>query len=371
MKALEKKIIRSISQSACNQIPFSVFMNMCLYDHEEGFYTGGHEVIGKQGSFVTAPELGEELAEIIGNYFLHLLAELKDPIIVEVGAGKGTLSYNLISFLKSNAKHSFDYEIIEISASMIAKQKKLLEPFKGLVTWNSPSDAFEDRDCIVIANEFLDAIPFDRFVKLNNDIYPLMVTYDNKLSWKQHELPLSTDALKQFGVNKEIFKSLPEGYQSELHAYAELIQIIQKLQCAKSVCALFIDYGYGERDYYAAHRTNGTLSCFMQHQISDNPFLMLGEQDITSWVNYTRVKNVLESNGFLVSGYTTQAEFLLSGGIDKYLNRAFENSDFQRVQNIKTLMLPGEMGEYIKVLLATKNLNQKISLTGRSFLSRI
>ena len=126
---------------------------------------------------------------------------------------------------------------------------------------------------------------------------------------------------------------------------------------------LLIDYGYNEEEYYHPDRTNGTLMCYYQHRAHDNFFWWPGLQDITAFVNFTDVAYCAVDSGMEVSGYTTQAAFLLANGLSE-LHASQVTDDVQQQiklsQQIKTLTLPSEMGDRFKVMALTKNYDEPL-----------
>ncbi len=131
---------------------------------------------------------------------------------------------------------------------------------------------------------------------------------------------------------------------------------------------LFIDYGYPRREYYHPQRTEGTLICHYHHRVHANPFLYPGLQDITASVDFTRVAEIASDAGLQVSGYTTQAHFLMGCGLDEMLEGKDFMDDVESVElarQVKMLTVPGEMGEKFKAIALTKGIN--IPLSGFKF----
>ena len=126
---------------------------------------------------------------------------------------------------------------------------------------------------------------------------------------------------------------------------------------------LLIDYGMDRNEYHHPQRKDGTLRCYYRHKASDNPFDKIGKQDITTSVNFSDVAERAVEVGFELSGYCTQAMFLISLGIENFLLK--EEDDAKRnalAQQIKQLLLPSAMGETFKVLALSKK--QTVKLDG-------
>jgi SAM-dependent MidA family methyltransferase len=128
---------------------------------------------------------------------------------------------------------------------------------------------------------------------------------------------------------------------------------------------LLIDYGLPRRDYYRAERTDGTLICHYRQRAHADSLLWPGLQDLSAWVDFSRVADAAGAAGFDVSGYTTQAHFLLESiAADPVLGTRLPAPD--QASALKTLVLPGEMGERFKLIWLTRGL-QDSTLPGRDF----
>ena len=126
---------------------------------------------------------------------------------------------------------------------------------------------------------------------------------------------------------------------------------------------LLIDYGMDRAEYFHPQRNKGTLRCFYKHKASDNPFSNIGMQDITTSVNFSDIADCAINEGFKISGYCTQAMFLISLGIESYLSEEKDNEKrIKLAQQVKQLILPGTMGEVFKVLALSKK--QTVKLDG-------
>ncbi|MBI4698775.1 MAG: SAM-dependent methyltransferase [Nitrospirae bacterium] len=119
---------------------------------------------------------------------------------------------------------------------------------------------------------------------------------------------------------------------------------------------LTIDYGYSAQEYYNPDRPEGTLLCYHKHQVSDNPYEHIGEQDITAHVNFSSLKKWGEEFGLQTIGYCPQGTFLIALGIDEAITELYGNSpDYEsEILKIKGLILPQAMGESHKVMIQYK-----------------
>ena len=120
---------------------------------------------------------------------------------------------------------------------------------------------------------------------------------------------------------------------------------------------LLCDYGLPRRHYYHRQRTTGTLRCHYKQRAHDDPYINLGVQDITAWVDFTRVAEAGLAAGLAVSGFATQAAFLLGSGIEELVEQAGEGVARARLAGeARRLIMPEEMGEAFKMMALTREL---------------
>jgi len=126
--------------------------------------------------------------------------------------------------------------------------------------------------------------------------------------------------------------------------------------------AVFLfDYGCSRREYYAADRSDGWLRCHFRHHAHDNPLILPGIQDITTWVDFTAIASAAVDAGLAVAGYQSQAMFLGGGGLQQELQGMLELAPEQQLAlsaQVKTLTLPGEMGEKFKCMALSRDIAQ-------------
>jgi len=209
---------------------------------------------------------------------------------------------------------------------------------------------------VVIVNEVLDAIPAKRLIFSDGRFVELGVDFvDGTFQWKPLDETYS-NSLTSLPENRD------EGYTTEVNLQA-LAWIDSLYNAMSKGTVLLIDYGMDRNEYHHPQRKDGTLRCYYQHKASDNPFVNIGKQDITTSVNFSDIAERSVESGFELSGYCTQAMFLISLGIENFLLQ--EEDDEKRnelAQEIKQLVLPSAMGETFKVLALSKK--QAVKLEG-------
>ena len=335
-------------------------MRLALYAPGLGYYSAGSAKLGAGGDFVTAPELGDALARALAARMAPVLAALEAPAVLELGAGRGTLAAQLLEALAALGRADVPYLILEPSADLAARQRERLAGWGGRVRWleRLPSPPFEGA---VVANEVADALPVAVFVKRRGRPLPLgVVRAGNGFAWadgpEDAELARAVEA-----VEAALGAPLPDGYRSEI--CLELPAWITAVSDALRRGAFWlVDYGYGRRDYYRTERSAGTLICHYRHRAHEDPFLLPGLQDMTAWVDFSAAAEAGLAAGFAVAGYTTQGQFLLET-LGEALAGSAEPTP-QALAALKTLVLPGEMGERFKVMLLAKGLDAE-RLPGR------
>jgi SAM-dependent MidA family methyltransferase len=357
--ALTARIAERI-EAAGGWIPFSKFMQMALYEPGFGYYLGGSHKFGADGDFVTAPELGSFLAQAIIATITPSLRELESPTLVELGAGTGALAFDILARLgETNLKH-LTYAILEPSPELRARQRTKLAQFGGRVTW---LDSLEPASIegVIIANEVADALPVERFAKRDGRWFIQGVACDaGQFVWRERPCEAAEvealDALEQ-----QLGAPLPDGYESEYCALlAPWVKTIADALCRG--LALLIDYGLPAREYYHPQRNRGTLICHYRHRAHDDPFMFPGLQDITAWVNFSGLAAGASAAGMTVAGYTTQGGWLTESLWQR--DAQLTNIAVEQLAKLKTLVLPGEMGERFKVMCLSKGLPAP-SLAGR------
>jgi SAM-dependent MidA family methyltransferase len=337
-------------------ISFSDFMQKALYQPTLGYYQNNLQKFGEKGDFVTAPEMGQAFAYSLANSIEAYLAESDIATVMEIGAGSGILAVNLIKALSDRNLVPHHYYILEPSSQLQNQQRQLIEKeiprYSDRVIWlNGLPERFEG---VIIANEVLDAIPCERVV-LNEGKWCNIGIGISDSELVEQVVPLSdkTDLPKELNQTE----SFPEGYTAEFRPLVD--GWIKALAASlKSGAILLIDYGYSEAELYHPQRVEGTLTCFVRHHAHHDPLYLIGLQDITAHVNFTQVAKAADNNGLLVQGFTTQAGFLLENGITEFnQEKATQLSEKQRYrlsQELQLLLMPGQMGEVIKVILLTK-----------------
>ena len=337
-------------------IGFDEYLELALYAPGLGYYSAGAAKLGAAGDFVTAPELSPLFGACVARACAPLLAGGGE--ILELGAGSGALAEALLLRLAELDALPSRYGILEVSADLRERQGARLEALppqlRARLHWLDALPPHRLRG-VILANEVADALPFQCFAVTHGGYAERGVALDANAApaWSEREAGLELQAeLAQ--VTSSLPAPLARGYRGEL--CTRLGPWVGGLaDTLESGAILLFDYGLGRAELYHPQRDAGTLRCHYRHRAHDDPFWQPGLQDITAWVDFTRLAEGATAAGLNVAGYCTQAAFLLGAGIDAELARSTDALEHaRRVSEARALLLPGEMGETFKAMLLTR-----------------
>jgi len=341
-------------RAAGGEISFAEYMHHALYAPGLGYYSAGTTKFGAAGDFVTAPEISPVFGQVLARQCAGVLEEVESPSILEFGAGSGKLAADILAQLAEMDRMPVSYKILEVSADLRERQEEFLNnaipELADSVSW---LNRLPDKHAgVIIANEVLDALPVERFVRRGGDIVQLCVAVkEDSFVFREREAPVTVLAAVD-DIEEGLGRRLPDGYVTEVCIAAP--QWVKDLAGTLVRGAAFLlDYGVSRCDYYAPERAGGWLRCHFRHLAHNDPLALPGIQDITAWVDFTLVAEAAVAGGLDVAGFVSQSQFLLGGGLDKVL------ADFPKLPidaqiklsgQVKLLTLPGEMGDNFKCL---------------------
>ena len=346
--ALSERLRRHIADEIGRDgghISFARYMELALYAPGLGYYMAGARKLGRDGDFVTAPEISALFGRTLARQLRELAPAGGD--VLEIGAGSGALAADLLLELERLGCAPARYLILELSPDLrdrsrdtiAARAPHLIER----VAWlNQLPPRFEG---IVLGNEVLDAMPVHVYERNGGRVHELEVALESgEFRWNRKDE--SAPAV----VEPAWFPA--DGYRSEVQLAAR--GFIRSLGgMLQRGVALFFDYGFPRREYYHPQRSRGTLMCHYRHRAHDDPFFLPGLQDITSHIDFTAIAEAGRSAGLELLGYTNQAQFLVNCGITDLLAEtpASDAAAYAPLaaQALK-LLSPAEMGEFFKVI---------------------
>ena len=332
-------------------ISLDKFIENSLYDKNNGFYMSKNP-FGDKGDFITSANISILFSEILSVWILSFWEKLKKPKkinIIDLGAGNGDMSLNILETLKKIPyfKNLFNIYIYEKSPYLKKIQKTKIKDEK--VFWINNLNKIKKGPCLFLANEFFDAMPIKQFIKRGN-------------TWKEIKVKISRNKSFNF-VQKDTKISLIDKKiglkiskkQNFLEISNQLIfyfKIISKIILKQNGGLLIIDYGYNNK------KMKNTLRGFANHKIV-NILKHYKKCDITYSLSFEFLKKIAMKNGLSVSGITTQEKFLKKLGILERAEIISKRLPFSQKANIfyrlNKLINKNFMGEVFKVMLLTKN----------------
>jgi len=336
---------------------FDRFMTLALYAPGLGYYSTGLARFGAEGDFITAPEISPLFGRCLARQCAEVL-ERHGGDVFELGAGNGTLAAQVLRELAALEVLPEHYYIFEPSAGLRERQRTYLREHCAAhlerIQWleQPPGDPFNG---VVLANEVVDALPAKRFRCAREGITELKVrSHDRGFAWIREPADLAL-AGQVRRLRDGLPLAWPDAYQSELHVGlgAWLYSVSHALRHG---LVLLIDYGYPRHEYYHPERSDGTLVCHYRHRAHDDPFLFVGLQDITAFVDFTAVAEAADQAGLEVTGFTSQGAFLLATGIAPDLETLADGGpdDLARLSAARRLIAPADMGERFKVMALSR-----------------
>jgi len=342
-------------------------MELALYHPQYGYYMRqpngeDHERIGWSGDFYTSsdvyPILGRALAAQ-ARQMDELVGGPTPFMIIEMGAGKGFLARDCMAAIhakQDDFASRVRYVLIERSPAMRELQRQNLAPWlsnPGLVTWVEGLDGLAPQSVtgLFFSNELIDAFPVHRIQVTAERTEELYVDYrDGRFVGCLK--PLSTVALAQY--LQQLNATWLEGYRTEvnLHAIDWMEQVARRMDRG---FVLTIDYGHTAQDLYGLERKDGTFLCYFQQLTNEDPFIRVGEQDMTAHVDFSSLAAVGEKQGLHVTGFTNQMSFLMGLGVEEMIGELEpESPEFRAAIH---LLKPDGMGSTFKVLVQHKGMS--------------
>ena len=419
MNALRKKIEREICE--CGAIPFSRYMELCLYDGELGYYSRNAAQFGKAGDFYTSSDVHAVFGRLLARQFDEMWRALGSPAeiaIRELGPGRGLFAQDVLDWSEKKFPEFFcalRYVLIERSPALRqrieATLSRHLETGRAQMVSSAaletalediPSPAAERKSAangvsrgleshdeqapegrknaglleqrtpettILFANEFFDALPVE-IVSAQGSLR--VGARDGRFieTWVQPS-PEELEFLDRYSVHPEPGERL----EIPLAAQRQADRILAEIDSAgiNRVFFVIIDYGYTRAEQLAG-RHRGTLKAIRQHSVSADSYEAPGEQDITADVNFTALAAIAETHGMQTQKLVTQSEFLLGIGEATEFSDAFEDCRLPQERakvalQLKHLVTPAGMGESFQVLVGSKGieLEKVAALAGLSF----
>ncbi|WP_296755641.1 SAM-dependent methyltransferase [Thiobacillus sp.] len=340
--------LRTLIENAGGWIPFSRYMAAALYAPGLGYYAAGAMKFGMAGDFVTAPELTPLFGRTLAHAIAPLLAE-RGGEVLELGAGSGRLAVDLLGELERLGAVPARYCILEVSADLRERQQRMIARerprLRERVQWLDELPAHFSG--AILGNEVLDALPVELVHWTESG--PLVrgvVPEGEAFAWQDRAIADPALRARAEALN------LAPGYLSEINLATDaLIASLGKV--LDHGLLLLIDYGFAAAEYYHPQRHMGTLRAHYRHHALDDPFYLPGLADLTAHVDFSAAARAGTAAGLTLAGYTSQAGFLLNGGLAELLMQtspADAAAYLPQANAVQRLVSPAEMGELFKVI---------------------
>jgi SAM-dependent MidA family methyltransferase len=387
-EALEPMNLREQIEQEIRQrgpIPFSRYMEICLYDLAQGYYSRNAEQFGKAGDFYTSSDVHAVFGRLLARQFEEMWQALDRPPqleILELGPGRGLFARDVLDWSKKKFPDFFaalTYTLQETSPALRVRLDEILREhldsgraavpeeraslahrFSGgyqakndQVPEGRPTAPWRtltpETPLIVFANEFFDALPVE-ILGVQGKLH--LGVEDNYL--REIWLPPSAEEL-EFLDRYSVHPEPGERIEVSLPAQRWITQIAHNIERG---FLLIIDYGYTRSEQLAGHH-RGTLMAYRQHSASANPYQAPGEQDLTAHVNFTALAAAAAQAGMQVQDLRTQSQFLMRIGEANQFADAFDDCRLPQERakvalQLKHLVTPAGMGESFQVLVATR-----------------
>jgi SAM-dependent MidA family methyltransferase len=380
-------------------IPFSRYMELCLYHPELGFYSRNLEAFGRAGDFYTSSDVHPVFGRLLARQFDEIWRVFGSPEqieIVELGPGRGLFAQDVLEWSRKFPQffHALHYSLVESSPALSQRLRVTLsghfDAGKASLCGAGPpgtgsmvrSEVWVEQRCsaaskshpgralasevpvIIFANEFFDALP----VEILSPQGALRISVQGN-RFIETWAPPSAEELG-FLDRHSVHPDWGERIEVPLVAHRYMSELAAAVRRGVIIA---IDYGFTCQQQLAG-RHRGTLMAYRRHSASPNPYEAPGEQDLTAHANFTALAAAAEENGMQVRPLLTQSQFLMGIGEKNQFADAFEECRLPQERakvalQLKHLVTPVGMGESFQVLVAGKGVDTEdvAGLSGLSF----
>jgi NADH dehydrogenase [ubiquinone] 1 alpha subcomplex assembly factor 7 len=330
-------------------LKISHFIDEALFNKDRGYYRKKNPLV----DFITAPEISQVFGELLASYLLQISSTKNSKIsLVEMGAGKGTLFFDILSSIKKLAEKNIapaldfiertTFRIIEINEVLRKIQQEKLREFN--VNWHEDFADFLSKksgEIFFISNELFDCFPIDQFVKTDIGWCERLVDGE-KFITANFDLAIQQFIEKELGITQSETAPFGAVFEHSKSAQAFMAQLCEALKTQGGI-AINFDYGYVKNEFA------NTLQALKNHKKVD-VLKDVGNCDITAHVDFAALDKISKKYG-LNSSIISQAEFLQSLGISERRNNLTAKNPAQAAEinsAIDRLIAPDQMGDLFK-----------------------
>lgn len=345
-------------------VTFAWFMERALYHPAQGYYSAGRAAIGRRGDYFTSVSVGPLFGRLLAAQFAEMWERLGRPgqfTLVEQGAHDGALARDVSTAMRNEHPDCFAalrHAIIEPFPILRERQAATLRALTDKVEWHTSLAELPVFRGVHFSNELIDAFPVHLVRWSAGQWRERYVIEDAGRGLGFVDGPLSDPKLARHVA--EIPGPLPEGYTTEINlAGREWIETLAaKLEAGFILTA---DYGWPRAEYFAPHRTGGTLTSRAGHRVLDSPFSEIGAADLTAHVEWTSLAQRALASGCALAGFTDQHHFITGLLAERIQVGPTETRALQ------TLLHPQHLGMRFQFLGLTKNVETAPPLAGFHF----
>ena len=299
-----KKLIKS-----SGPIPVWRYMELCLMHPGYGYYLS-RDPLGREGDFITAPEVSQMFGELLGLWTASVWKAIGSPPLlrlIEMGPGRGTMMADALRALRvlPPLYQALSIHLVEVNPVLRDKQKAALSGSRN-ITWHDTIDDVPDGPSVIFANEYFDVLPIHQAVKSENGWHERTVELDDsgKLAFGA-----ASEPIPRFEVLLPAWvRAAPVGAVFEWRPDAEIMKIASRVRDQEGA-ALIIDYGHLRSD------AGDTFQAIARHSFTD-PLKDPGQADVTAHVDFQALARAAEDLGAGVHGPVPQGDFLKRLGIE-------------------------------------------------------
>ena len=324
--SLESEIRRLIA--AAGPMPIAEYMRLCLTHPQYGYYIN-RDPLGSGGDFVTSPEISQMFGELIGLWMAAVWRQMGSPAkvrIVELGPGRGTLMLDALRAAQvvNGFCAAIFLHLVELSPALQQVQKRRLEHVGVPIQWHDALQDVPGGAAIIVANEFLDALPVHQAVKQAD-------------GWHERVVAIAPDGNFAIGAGRDPLphfeaamprglRHAPSGAIYEWRADSVALELGRRMR--KAGAALIIDYGH------AKFGLGDTLQAVAAHSFAD-PLRTPGRADLSAHVDFEALAQCAESMGARIHGPIRQRDLFLRLGIEERAAALKANASTEQAADIE------------------------------------